>query len=249
MNAGEEKPAEVAANDAETGDRLPWLETADADYEEKRPVARTALTVGAGLAVLAAAVGGGWWLLEGQGGGGGGSGALINAAEGDYKVKPDNPGGMKVDGEGDTVFAASEGATTNGSINVGAMPETPVAGKAAPKPTPTPVTGSSRVTAAVPTAPAAAKAAAPSQRAPGPSAGSSIIQLGSFPAEGGANAAWARLSKRFNYLAPLGKSVEKAEVNGKTVYRLRVNAGSNSQAGELCGKLRAAGEPCFLAPN
>ena len=156
---------------------------------------------------------------------------------------------MKVDGEGDTVFAASEGATTNGSINVGAMPEAPVAGKAAPKATPAPVTGSSRVTATVPSAPAAAKAAASSQRAPGPSAGSSIIQLGSFPAEGGANAAWARLSKRFNYLAPLGKSVEKAEVNGKTVYRLRVNAGSNSQAGDLCGKLRAAGEPCFLAPN
>ena len=252
MNAGEDKPGEVAetaADEVETGDRLPWLETADDDYEEKPPILRNLLPVVAGLAVLVAAVGGGWWLLEGNGGGGGGSGALINAAEGDYKVKPDNPGGMKVDGEGDTVFAASEGATTNGSINVGAMPEAPVAGKAAPKASPTAVTGASRVTAAVPSAPTAAKAAASSQRAPGPSAGSSIIQLGSFPAEGGANAAWARLSKRFNYLAPLGKSVEKAEVNGKTVYRLRVNTGSNSQASELCGKLRAAGEPCFLAPN
>lgn len=252
MNAGEDKSADVeamAADDIETGDRLPWLETADDDYEEKPSVLNKLLPAAAGIAVIVAAVGGGWWLLENRGGGGGGSGALINAAEGDYKVKPDDPGGMKVDGEGDTVFAASEGATTNGSINVGAMPEAPVAGKAAPKATPAPVTGSSRVTAAVPTAPAAAKAAASSQRAPGPSAGSSIIQLGSFPAEGGANAAWARLSKRFNYLAPLGKSVEKAEVNGKTVYRLRVNTGSNSQASELCGKLRAAGEACFLAPN
>lgn len=252
MNAGEDKPADVeetVADEIETGDRLPWLETADDDYEEKPSILSKLLPLVAGLAVIAAVVAGGWWLLQRTGGGGGGSGALINAAEGDYKVKPDDPGGMKVDGEGDTVFAASEGATTNGSINVGAMPEAPVAGKAAPKATAAPVTGSSRVTATVPTAPAAAKAAASSQRAPGASAGSSIIQLGSFPAEGGANAAWARLSKRFNYLAPLGKSVEKAEVNGKTVYRLRVNTGSNSQASELCGKLRAAGEACFLAPN
>lgn len=254
MNAGEDKPVETeveetAADEVETGDRLPWLETADDDYDEKPPILNKLLPVAAGLAVIVAAVGGGWWLLQRTGGGGEGSGALINAAEGDYKVKPDDPGGMKVDGAGDTVFAASEGATTNGSINVGAVPEAPVAGKAAPKAAPAPVTGSSRVTAAVPSAPAIAKAAASSQRAPGPSAGSSIIQLGSFPAEAGANGAWARLSKRFNYLAPLGKSVEKAEVNGKTVYRLRVNAGSNSQASDLCGKLRAAGEPCFLAPN
>lgn len=255
MNAGEDKPVEeaaiedTAADEVETGDRLPWLETADDDFEDKPPILRALLPAAVGLAAIVAVVGGGWWLLEGRGGGGEGSGALINAAEGDYKVKPDDPGGMKVDGAGDTVFAASEGATTNGSINVGAMPEAPVAGKAAPKPAPTPATGANRVTAAVPSAPAAAKAAGSGQRAPGPSAGSSIIQLGSFPAEGGANGAWARLSKRFNYLAPLGKSIEKAEVNGKTVYRLRVNAGSNSQASELCGKLRAAGEPCFLAPN
>lgn len=253
MNAGEETPAETpadetVADEVESGDRLPWLETADEDYEEKPAMLRTALLVLAGVAVIVAAIGG-WWLLQRNGGGAGGTGALINAAEGDYKVKPDDPGGMKVDGAGDTVFAASEGATTNGSINVGAMPEAPVAGKAAPKAAPAPVTGSSRVTAPVPSAPSASKAAAPAQRAPGPSAGSSIIQLGSFPAEAGANGAWARLSKRFNYLAPLGKSVEKAEVNGKTVYRLRVNAGSNSQASDLCGRLKAAGEACFLAPN
>ena len=76
-----------------------------------------------------------------------------------------------------------------------------------------------------------------------------MIQLGAFPTEAEANTAWARLSKRFNYVAPLGKTVVKAEVNGKTLYRLRVNAGSNGQARELCGRLKAAGEACFLAAN
>ncbi len=49
------------------------------------------------------------------------------------------------------------------------------------------------------------------------------------------------------YLAPLGKSVQAAEVKGKTVYRLRVNAGSANQASDLCGKLKLAGENCFIA--
>jgi hypothetical protein len=234
MNAGEEY------ND----DRLPWLETVEDDYREGPSVLRIVLLILIGLAIVAAAIFGWWWYqrtVTGEG-----TGALINAQEGDYKVKPDEPGGMKVEGEGDTVFAASEGATTNGSVDVSAVPETPVDGKAAPKASPTPVKGASRVVAPIPSE-AVPKAAAPTQAAPGPSAGSATIQLGSFPTEAEANAAWARLSKRFSYLAPLGKGIAKADVNGKTFYRLRVNAGSNGQARELCGKLKAAGEACFLA--
>ncbi|WP_066659092.1 MULTISPECIES: SPOR domain-containing protein [unclassified Sphingomonas] len=234
MNAGEDY------ND----DRLPWLETVEDDYREGPSVLRIILLALVGLAIIAAAAFGWWWYqrtVTGEG-----TGALINAQEGDYKVKPDEPGGMKVEGEGDTVFAASEGATTNGSVDVSAVPETPVDGKAAPKASPTPVKGASRVVAPIPTG-AVPKAAAPTQAAPGPSAGSATIQLGSFPSEAEANAAWARLSKRFSYLAPLGKGIAKADVGGKTFYRLRVNAGSNGQARELCGKLKAAGEACFLA--
>lgn len=235
----------TADNALSDEDRLPWLETAEEDYEERPSPLRAVLLVALGFLILAAAVGGYFWYK--RTGGGEGTGALINAPEGDYKLKPDDPGGMKVDGEGDTVFAASEGATTNGSVNVGAMPESPVAGKAAPKATPTPLKGASRVTAAVPTA--VERATAPTQKSPGPSANSSVLQLGAFPTEAEANSAWARLSKRFNYIAPLGKSVEKAQVDGKTVFRLRVNTGSNGQARELCGRLKAAGEACFLAAN
>ena len=63
MNAGEEKSVETevdqtAADADETGDRLPWLETADDDYEEKPPILRKLMPVVAGLAVIVAAVGG-----------------------------------------------------------------------------------------------------------------------------------------------------------------------------------------------
>ncbi|MBX3594307.1 SPOR domain-containing protein [Sphingomonas sp.] len=228
-------------------DRLPWLETVEDDYDGGPSALRIILLVLLGLALIAAAIFGWWWYQ--RSGGGEGTGALINAPEGAYKVKPDEPGGMKVEGEGDTVFAASEGATTNGSVDVSAVPEAPVTGKAAPRPSAAPVKGASRVVATIPTAGSASRAAAPVQRSPGASAGSATIQLGSFPGEAEANGAWARLAKRFDYLAPLGKSVEKAEVNGKTFYRLRVNAGSNGQARDLCGRLKAAGEGCFLAAN
>lgn len=235
----------MTAGEGAVDERLPWLETADEDYEQPASLLRTALLVALGLIVVAAAIGGYLWYQ--RSGGGEGTGALINAQGGPYKVKPDEPGGMKVEGEGDTVFAASEGATTNGSVDVDAMPENPVAGKAAPKASPAPVKGASRVVATVPSA--LDRATALPQKSPGASANSSVIQLGAFPTEAEANAGWARLSKRFNYVAPLGRSIEKAQVNGKTLYRLRVNAGSNGQARDLCGRLKAAGEACFLAAS
>jgi hypothetical protein len=226
------------------GDRLPWLETVEEDYREGPSIARIALLVLLALAVIAAASYGYWWFTQQRGSAG--NGALIEAPAGDYKVRPDEPGGMKVEGEGDTVFSTSQGAASNASINVGALPEAPVEGKAAPKAGETPGTAKAKVE--VPSAAAAPKAApAPARAAPLATGSGSVIQLGAFPSEGGANTAWARFSKRFSYLAPLGKSVERAEVNGKGIWRLRVNAGSNGQARDLCGRLKVAGEPCFVA--
>jgi hypothetical protein len=39
----------------------------------------------------------------------------------------------------------------------------------------------------------------------------------------------------------------RAEKDGQAIWRLRVNAGSNGQARELCGRLKVAGEGCFIA--
>ena len=47
--------------------------------------------------------------------------------------------------------------------------------------------------------------------------------------------------------APLGKSVQPVATGGRTLYRLRVNAGSANQAADICGRLRVAGETCFVA--
>ena len=54
------------------------------------------------------------------------------------------------------------------------------------------------------------------------------------------------------YAGPLaGRSplIRAAEVNGKTIYRVRVGPMSRDDATELCTKLKAAGGPCFVAKN
>ena len=74
-----------------------------------------------------------------------------------------------------------------------------------------------------------------------------MVQLGSFASESAANAAWATLKRRLAWLAPYNSNVARAEVGGRTVYRLQAAAGSNSAARNLCARLSAAGEDCLVA--
>lgn len=211
-------------------DRLPWLETVEEDYREGPSIWRILLLLVLALAVLGAVLFGVWWYQKQQGLSG--NGALINAQEGDYKVKPDDAGGMKVEGEGGTAFATSEGSESNSSVNMNATSEAPVVGKTV-APTPTPTTGTKTATVTIPAATNAGSGA--------------LIQLGAFPDAQGAEGNWTRLAKRYPILAPLGHSIERGEKDGKPVYRLRVNAGSNGQAREICAKLKAGNEPCYVA--
>ncbi|MDO7842005.1 SPOR domain-containing protein [Sphingomonas immobilis] len=233
--------------DGPDDDRLPWLETADDDYREG-PSTLTVVGIVIGLlAVVAAAIFGYQYFRAGPGMDG--NGAMIAAQEGDYKVKPNEPGGMKVEGEGDTAIATSNGTHNgNASINLKGVPEAPITGhKAAPATTEG--AGASKAVVALPPSSGklAAKTATPSI-ASGTSGGA-LVQIGSFPTEAAANEAWGKISKRLIYLASLGKSVQAAQVNGHTTYRLRVNAGSAGQASELCGKMKVAGEACFVAKD
>ncbi|WP_353203192.1 SPOR domain-containing protein [Sphingomonas sp.] len=211
-------------------DRLPWLETVEDDYDDGPSVLRIVLLVVLALAIVAGAIFGYQYYKKHQGVDG--NGALITAQDGDYKVKPDDPGGLKVEGEGDTAIATSDGAgMSNAAIDLKAAPEAPIAGK---KVEPTKVdAGTSKVVAAIPSTAAAAS-------------GGAVVQLGSFGSEREADASWATLSKTYAYLAPMGKSVQAAQVNGQTVYRLRVNAGGAGAATSLCAKLAAAGQACFV---
>lgn len=227
-------------------DRLPWLETVEPEEPEAH-LGRTIALVVLGLVLLAAVIFGLYrWQ---QSGGAVGDGTLIAAQEGDYKIKPDDPGGLKVEGEGDSAIAASAGSSTAGAIDLRAVPEAPITGRRAAAPAPATAGGSS---ASVPVPDAARPLmaerpmTAPRAPVPGAASGGALVQLGAFPSEATANAAWSAIAKRFGYVATLGKSVEPANVNGRTVYRLRVNAGSANAASDICARLKVAGESCFV---
>ena len=232
-------------------DRLPWLETVDPDEEEGSTVLRfvayvvLVLVVVAGIAFAAVNI---WHRAAG------GNGELIAADPHPYKVKPVEPGGLKVEGEGDAAVATSDGkAAGTGAIDLSAIPEAPVTATATPaasaSPTPGVAAGRS-ASAAIPAPAGKLVAATPMSERPapaGPTPGGSLVQLGAYPSESLTNAAWDRFTKRFSYLAPLGKVVQPVAKDGKTLYRLRVNAGSANQAAQLCGRLKVAGESCFVA--
>lgn len=228
-------------------DRLPWLETVESDEQETVGIGRVIALVVLGLAVLAAIIFGVYKLQQR---GPTGDGQLIAAQEGDYKVKPDEPGGLKVKGEGDAAIATSAGKSGNGAIDLRGVPEVPVAGKRAVNQTKDEAAGRNAV-AQVPasggrlvaTAPMAASRSGVASNANG----GSLVQLGAYPSEASANAAWTNFSKRFAYVAALGKAVQPVAAGGRTLYRLRVNAGSANQAADICGRLRVAGETCFVA--
>jgi hypothetical protein len=75
-----------------------------------------------------------------------------------------------------------------------------------------------------------------------------MIQLGAFASESTAASAWTSLQGRFAWLANVNRSIQPASVNGRTVYRLRANAGTAATARDFCGRLRVAGENCIVLP-
>jgi len=231
-------------------ERLPWLESAEPEDDGDDPgLLRTLMLVLVGLLLLAGVIFG-IYRFQHRAVSADGDGALIKAPAGDYKVKPEEPGGLKVSGEGDSAIAASAGANSSAAIDLSAVPEAPIDGRrAAARPAPA-ATGAARAVAEVPRAApkltATAPASAPRAPVPGAGSGGALVQLGAFPSEAVANAAWSAMAKRFSYLATLGKSVQAADVNGRKVYRLRVNAGSAGAASDICGRLKVAGERCFV---
>ncbi len=230
--------AERIDDDADRADedRLPWLEAVEEDGDGDGPsLAKLLAALTIGLLAIGLIVGGLFWL--GNRNRPGGNGEIIAAPEGDYKVRPDDPGGMNVQGEGDTAIAASEGAQPQGQIDTNRVAEAPVARSGT-----APVSqqgGQSGATQNGQTA-APARPTQPAPARPAPASGPTV-QLGAFSSEAGANRAWTALSARFRYLAPLSHGVVPVQANGRTLYRLRA---SGPGAADICRRLQAAGETC-----
>lgn len=211
--------AELDLND---DDRLPWLESADDDYDEEGvDGARVFGFILAGLLALAVLVGGIWWFTHRPDPAMVADGSTIPAPEVPYKEAPKDPGGKTFAGTGDTSYAVSQGQDRAAKL---------AGGGEVPRPS---------VDAGTAPAPAAAGAAAPAA----PSGGIGV-QVGAFGSKEAAEAGWARLAGRSDVLKGVSHRVIEGQADIGKVYRLQAVAGDVAGADALCGRLKAVGIAC-----
>jgi cell division septation protein DedD len=241
--------------------RLPWLEAVDDDDDFQPDAGTPGWLKGVLILIVAVAVAAGamtmlsrWQAQRSD------LGTLIKADPTPYKVRPADPGGLKVDNNDRIAQRTGVGSDINSPLDLAAIPEEPIIGAGAPQratasapatPTPAPRAVSP---AAGSTTPAPAPRTEPARPAPTPilpepaavpsSGGGSAVQLGAFSTEAKAKAAWKTLSKRFAYLAPLTPVILPVKSGETTLYRLRASGGP---AGSICARLKVAGEACAVA--
>ncbi|AWB21109.1 SPOR domain-containing protein [Methylobacterium currus] len=99
---------------------------------------------------------------------------------------------------------------------------------------------------------ASAEAPTTTQAVPAPQApvGGFSVQLSVRATEKEAEVAFKQAQERYGaVLGGQSPLIRQAEVNGKSIYRVRVGPMSKDSADGLCGKLKAAGAACFVAKN
>ena len=235
----------------DTEERLPWLEPVEPVIVQPSQASGSAwVLVIAAIGAIILVFGGLWWMsnrevsLDGDG-------SIIAAPALPYKVRPDDIGGMTVEGQGDAAFAASEGADANGQLDLGAESEAPVqAQRVAPAKPAAPVAMGQKASATVAVGgvlvPARPNVAGPrpAPRQSGDTNGTGLIQLGTYSDAAGANQAYAALVQRYSDLDGLPRQTAKTIVAGKTFYQLRISAGAQAQ--NVCARLKAGGASCSL---
>ncbi|MBX9931022.1 MAG: SPOR domain-containing protein [Methylobacterium sp.] len=191
-------------------------------------------------------------------------------------VKPDTPVPPQREASADAADAAPPSVIPNmvmpGAGNDGTATTASLRPRAAkvPPPITTPAADAvaeNRVAAAAvappaPVTPPAAKpkppqkvAALPAEEPPqapavtsGPVGGYSV-QLGVRASQAEAQAAFKQMQGKYGQLNGQAALIRQAEVNGKTIFRVRVGPLGKDEATSLCSQLQGAGGQCFVAKN
>ncbi|AWM87450.1 SPOR domain-containing protein [Microvirga sp. 17 mud 1-3] len=170
------------------------------------------------------------------------------------------PDGSTVQPEGGNAEATAVAAAPPTMTMPAAVQAAPA--PAQPKPaaaTPAPATPKPAPVAEAPSEPAkpqrvasaqpAATAPAPATPAETVAAGGFAVQLGLASSESAAQKALAGFQKKYPDLEGQPALIRKAEVNGNTIYRVRVGPMPRDEASTLCSKLQGQGGQCFVAKN
>jgi cell division protein FtsN len=92
----------------------------------------------------------------------------------------------------------------------------------------------------------------PEAAAEKPAAGAKTfaVQIAVRPSEQEARTAWEQAQEKFgSTLENRPARLTNATVNGKTVHRVRLGPMTKAEADAMCGRLKARGSNCFVAPN
>ncbi len=229
---------------------------------------RLLITAGGIGAVLVVAVGG--WSLLGRGPS---AVPVIAAPSGAMRVKPANPGGMTVIGANQDLMADGSGGD---SVKMQSGPEkpalaalhaleakAPAAGAPPPAVAPViPAVPPASAPAAAAASPPPASVAAPIVATPArvsppassaapqrPAPAATQVQLAAMDSRQAAMAEWQRLAQRMPALLDNRQpTVERAEVGGRTVWRLRTAGFATiAVATQFCQQVRAQGGGCSIA--
>ncbi len=79
--------------------------------------------------------------------------------------------------------------------------------------------------------------------------GGFAVQLGVSPSEADARTTLQRLQQKFPDLGGATPLIRRAEVNGNTIFRVRVGPMSREDASSLCSRVQGQGGQCFVAKN
>ena len=220
-------------------ERLPWLESADDIDPEGFDSGRIIGFVMLGLVALAMIVGAVWF--SSHRGPGKADGSLIRAEQGPYKVAPENPGGKKFAGTGDTSYAVAQGETRSGTIaGEESSPAPGFNATGTPAATATPKPPASGSAAPAPKASASATA----RTAPAATGGGVGVQVAAYTSAADAETGWSALAARHDALAGFKHRVVEGQAEFGRVFRLQAVTGDVASANALCAKLKASGQGC-----
>lgn len=223
------------------------------------------LAIAGGLLGVVALGAAGWWGVQRLGGVG--SVPVVEADPRPFKVRPDDPGGLRVPNQSELILerpaqraqASQQARPANvapgaeapdlGGLRAAATPRQ-VSPPAAPAPaTPAPATA---LAPPQPAAQPAPQAAAPAAVAPAPQAarpaGRVQVQLGALTSEEAARAEWDRLSRRapelFAGRSPQVVRLDRGE-GQPPLFRLRTGGLADQDAAvAFCEQVRARGGAC-----
>ena len=175
---------------------------------------------------------------------------VISPPPGPLRVAPLDPGGLTVPGadqqimSGDASGAPPQLAPATPPPDVAQLDQ--AAGINQPPPTPAPTPAS---TSAPPPASTPASKPAPAAAAAKP-AGPAQVQLAATADEAGAQSVWDGLKRKMpDLLAGKSPVILPAVVNGKSVWRLRVDGFATPAAAQaFCAAVAAKGAACTVAP-